>query len=290
MPNTTYSNTLNKESRNPRYNSELYASNDDRQRELNLKVLDLYQMAFRTKQSADQQFLDIGCGTGDFTRDWLLPRCSPCKRIVAVDASVDMLAYARTHCAHPRVEHDYLNIGDDVSDFAKKYGKFDRIYSFFCLNWVKDQARAMKNVSSLLTPGGECLLVFPAWSPTRMLWRKVAELERWRKFSKVFESFVPRSQDLEDDDARIAYVREILRGADLEPNTCELLYVQPNYNKPEAHIDMQLSLNPAWSLATVEEREALKNDVKTEVMKWTNEGAYCARPSLYVIHARKLNI
>ncbi|KAH7939936.1 juvenile hormone acid O-methyltransferase [Rhipicephalus sanguineus] len=275
-------------SENPRYNSKLYASNDDHQRELNLKVLDLFQMAFASKVCEDYQFLDIGCGTGDFTRDWLLPRCSPCKRIVAVDASEDMLAYARLHCAHPSVEHDYLNIGDDVNDFVKKYGKFNRIYSFFCLNWVKDQARAMKNVSTLLTTGGECLLVFPAWSPTRMLWRKVAELERWIKFSKVFEGFVSQSQDLEDDEARISYIRDIVRSANLEPSTCELLYVQPNYSKPEKYIDMQLSLNPAWSLATVEEREALKKDVTAEVLKWTNEGAYSARPSLYVIHARKL--
>lgn len=275
-------------SENPRYNSKLYASNDDHQRELNLKVLDLFQMAFASKACEDHQFLDIGCGTGDFTRDWLLPRCSPCKRIVAVDASEDMLGYARLHCAHPSVEHDYLNIGDDVNDFVKKYGKFNRIYSFFCFNWVKDQARAMKNVSTLLTPGGECLLVFPAWSPTRMLWRKVAELERWIKFSKVFEGFVSQSQDLEDDEARISYIRNILRCADLEPSTCELLFVQPNYSKPEKYIDMQLSLNPAWSLATAEEREALKNDVTAEVLKWTNEAAYSARPSLYVIHARKL--
>ncbi|KAH6923342.1 hypothetical protein HPB50_000427 [Hyalomma asiaticum] len=182
----------NQEFKNPRYNSKLYASNDERQREMNLKVLDLFQMAFASKACDDHQFLDIGCGTGDFTRDWLLPRCQPCKRIVAVDASEDMLEYARQHCTDPRVQYDYLDIGDDVSDFAEKYGKFDRIYSFFCLNWVKDQARGMKNVSTLLTPGGECLLVFPAWSPTRMLWRKLAKLERWRKFSKAQPKEPPR--------------------------------------------------------------------------------------------------
>lgn len=278
----------NEESQNPRYNSELYASNDDRQRESNLKVLDLLQMAFASQDCEDHQFLDIGCGTGDFTRDWLLPRCPPCKKIVAVDASEDMLVYARQHSTHPSIVFDYLNIGDDVSHFAKKYGKFERIYSFFCLNWVKDQAQAMKNVSTLLTPGGECLLVFPAWSPTRMLWRNMAKLDRWSKFSKMLEGFVPKSQDLEDDGARISYAQDILRGADLEPSTCELLFVHVNYSKPEEYIDMQLSLNPALSFATPEEREALRKDVTTEVLKWTSDSVYSARPSLYVIHARKL--
>ncbi|KAK8776104.1 hypothetical protein V5799_030565 [Amblyomma americanum] len=223
--------------KNPKYNSLLYANNDDRQRELNLKVLDLLEMAFTPKPTEDQQFLDIGCGTGDFTRDWLLPRCPPCRRLVAVDASEEMLSYARQNSTHSSIEYDFLNVGGDVSLFVERYGQFDRVYSFFCLNWVKDLAEALKNVSALLAPSGECLLAFPAWSPTRMLWRKMAQLERWKKFSKLFEGFVPKSQDLEDDKARISYVQEALRAAGLEPSTCELLFVRPDFSKPEAYIE-----------------------------------------------------
>ncbi|KAL1473093.1 hypothetical protein MTO96_038931 [Rhipicephalus appendiculatus] len=39
------------------------------------------------------------------------------------------------------------NISGDVDKFIAKYGRFDRIYSFFCLNWVRDQGQAMRNVS-----------------------------------------------------------------------------------------------------------------------------------------------
>uniref|UniRef100_A0A023GBK7 Putative juvenile hormone acid methyltransferase n=1 Tax=Amblyomma triste TaxID=251400 RepID=A0A023GBK7_AMBTT len=283
------SNMNNGTSKNPKYNSQLYASNDEMQRELNLKVLNLLEMAFTPRPTEDQQFLDIGCGTGDFTRDWLLPRCPPCRRIVAVDASEEMLSYARQNSTHSNIEYDYLNVGEDVSAFVAKYGKFDRVYSFFCLNWVKDLAEALKNVSTLLAPSGECLLAFPAWSPTRMLWRKMAQLDRWKKFAKVFEGFVPKSQDLEDDKARVLYLQDALRAAGLEPSTCELLFVRPNFSKPETYIDMQLSLNPAFALATPEEKEALRLDVTQEVLKWTSEGVYSARPSLYLVHAKNQN-
>ncbi|KAL1486389.1 hypothetical protein MTO96_046984 [Rhipicephalus appendiculatus] len=75
--------------------------------------------------------------------------------------------------AHPRIEYDHLDISGDVDKFIAKYGTFDRIYSFFCLNWVRDQGQAMRNLSSLLSSGGESVLVFPAWSRSRMPWMKL---------------------------------------------------------------------------------------------------------------------
>ncbi|XP_037557935.1 juvenile hormone acid O-methyltransferase-like [Dermacentor silvarum] len=175
---------MSKLSTNPSYNAGLYASNNAWQRHMNLLVLELLERTFAPSNTECEQFLDLGCGTGDFTRNELLVRCPPCRRIVAVDASEEMLAYARENSAHSKIVFAHLNINDDVADFAAKYGTFSRIYSFFCLNWVKDQAKAMKNLASLLSPSGECLLIFPAWSSTRMLWRKLGRLERWRKYAK----------------------------------------------------------------------------------------------------------
>ncbi|KAH7934133.1 hypothetical protein HPB49_021698 [Dermacentor silvarum] len=274
---------------NLRYNSQSYASNDELQRVVNLKAVDLFNMAFAPANSGSQQFLDIGCGTGDFTRDWLLPRCPPCRRLVAVDASEEMLSYARANSGHPKIQYDYLNVGDDVGDFIEKYGRFDRVYSFFCLNWLKDQAEAMKSVSRLLKPSGECLLLFPAWSPTRQLWRKLAQLDHWKKFSNVFDGFMPKSQDLEDDDARLSYLRDILDSAGLMAHTCDLLYLQLSYSNPQALVDIQLSVNPVVATMSPEEKELLRKDVANEVLKWTSDDAFSARPSVYLVHARKRN-
>ncbi|KAH9379498.1 hypothetical protein HPB48_016265 [Haemaphysalis longicornis] len=171
--------------KNLRYKSPLYAESNKWQRSLNLQALDLFQMAFMPRDTSQLQFLDLGCGTGDFTRDFLLPRCLPCRRIVAVDGSEDMLSFARQNSGHANIEFDFLNISEDVGDFVLKYGTFDRVYSFFCLNWVSDQRKAMKNVCELLSPSGECLLVFPAWSLTKMFWRKLAQMDRWKAFSNV---------------------------------------------------------------------------------------------------------
>lgn len=216
--------------KNPRYNSPLYAERNSWQRALNLKVLDFLGMAFRPRDTSQLQFMDLGCGTGDFTRDCLLPRCLPCRRVVAVDASEDMLSYARQKSLDTDIVFDFLNITEDVGNFVRKYGTFDRVYSFFCLNWVNDQRKAMKNVSRLLAPSGECLLLFPAWSPTKMFWRKLAQMKRWNRFSEAFEGYVPKSQDLESDKERLSYLEDVVNGAGLVASTCELLYVQPDYD------------------------------------------------------------
>lgn len=165
----------------------LYKDSNGWQRGFNLKALDLLQMSFVTSNCENRQFLDLGCGTGDFTRDWLRPRCPPCRRVVAVDVSADMVAYAKRHSAHPKIVYDLLDIRGKVTGFVRKYGQFERIYSFFCLQWAKDQEVAFKNIAELMAPGGECLLMFPARTPPFYLWRRICEEKRWRRYAEVGE-------------------------------------------------------------------------------------------------------
>ncbi|KAH6937466.1 hypothetical protein HPB50_000728 [Hyalomma asiaticum] len=159
---------------------ELYVAANTFQKRDNLLVLDLLNTAFRRAPSEDQQFLDVGCAVGDFTRDVLLPRSSPCWRIVGTDVSSSMIAYAERFFAHPRITYDVLDLSHDVSPFVERYGHFDRVYSFFCLHWIRDQVGALRNVRNLMAPEGECLLQFCARTPVYTLWRDFALMDRWR--------------------------------------------------------------------------------------------------------------
>ncbi|KAL1442901.1 hypothetical protein MTO96_030560, partial [Rhipicephalus appendiculatus] len=136
-----------------------------------------------------QQFLDVGCGIGDLTRDELLPRCLPCRRIVGVDVSGEMVAHAERHFRHDKLEYAKLDIAsdEDVTQFVDEYGLFDRVYSFNCLVWVRDQERALKNVARLLKPRGECLLVFHASMHALDVNRSLVETKRWSKYHHLVE-------------------------------------------------------------------------------------------------------
>lgn len=168
------------------HSPEMYANNGSKvTKYFNLKVLDLLQMCFNNEAGDEKQFLDIGCGIGDFTRDELLPRCLPCKRIVATDVSEDMVEYAKNNFSHAKIVYDVLDIGQGVTSFVETYGQFDRVYSFFCLHWVKDKELVMSNIARLLTPGGECVLLFAVGSHAAYNWKLLGEMKRWKPYKDV---------------------------------------------------------------------------------------------------------
>ncbi|XP_049512538.1 juvenile hormone acid O-methyltransferase-like isoform X2 [Dermacentor silvarum] len=76
-------------------------------------MLEFCQKVFRNEPDETQQFLDVGCGIGDLTRDELLPRCLPCRRIVAVDVSSEMVEHAASHYQNDKLEFRRLDIVSD---------------------------------------------------------------------------------------------------------------------------------------------------------------------------------
>ncbi|KAL1414162.1 hypothetical protein MTO96_007644 [Rhipicephalus appendiculatus] len=148
-----------------------------------MRRLDRYALC--TQPDPSQQFLDVGCGTGEFTRDVLLPQCLPCRRIVGVDCSQEMVEYARRNSAHENLHFAVLDICADVTEFLEEFGQFERVYSFFCLHWVDDITAALKNISRLMSPSGECLLVFCAALQPAELCKVAARMDPWAKYCKV---------------------------------------------------------------------------------------------------------
>ncbi|KAM7303643.1 juvenile hormone acid O-methyltransferase-like [Ixodes scapularis] len=170
----------------PKFEPDIYIDMTSMSRRKNTKALQ--KATFRRPTEDCRQVLDIGCGTGDFTRDVLLPWNHPCTKVVAVDASSAMVDYAKANFGHPAICYDVLDLGaPDVFMFVEKYGRFDRIYSFFCLHWIRDQEAAFRNISGLLNDGGEALLVFSAQFVLYDVWMEMAAMERWKDILDVLD-------------------------------------------------------------------------------------------------------
>ncbi|CAN7941141.1 unnamed protein product [Ixodes pacificus] len=232
-------------------------------------ILRSVQGSFPSGPTGDQQFLDLGCGPGNITRDVLLPQCPPCRRLVAVDSSEDMLKYAREHFYHPKICYDTLDIAsDDPSDFAGRYGLFDRVYSLLLLNWLKDQEQALKNIAKLMKPGGEVFLGFTASTPQMRFRKKLAGMPRWSKYAKVCESCTPPTVDLAGKEALVSYVRGILKNANLTPSMCEF-----RSNLDDTHADLEdlirdlMVSNPIRAFLTKEEELLLLQDATEEAKR-----------------------
>ncbi|KAM7298899.1 putative acid methyltransferase [Ixodes scapularis] len=171
---------------------ELYIGANAMQRAAIMKALELTtKSSFVRISREDQQILELGCGSGNFTRQDLLPRCQPCRRIVATDVSEEMVHFARQNFPHPQMEHDGHDLRAGASKLVKKYGEFDRVYSFFAVHYAQDQASALRNVSYPMTVDRERLLVFVARIPGFDIWRRVLGLDRWKSSAEAVPPHSP---------------------------------------------------------------------------------------------------
>ncbi|KAH8030411.1 hypothetical protein HPB51_006843 [Rhipicephalus microplus] len=272
----------------PRFRAGQYAHNNRLQRKDSNFVLDFCQPTFLQGCHEKMQFLDVGCGTGDFTRDCLLPRCLPCRRIVATDWSQDMIDYAKRYSAHLKIDYQQLDISADVTDFLVRNGQFHRVYSFYCLHWVKNQDAALKNISSLLTPGGECLLLFPASNPATAGWQLLAKMDRWTKYSEQLLAYIAPCEYMEDKQEQIDYMRFLLNDAGLLPSIFAIPRLATFDGWTEADIiGLHMSIVPINQLVTDDERKQLRDDVTAIVRKLHGPQTDPSRFRMYIIKASK---
>lgn len=84
-----------------------------------------------------EEILDVGCGIGNVTHNVILPMLPKSfKQVIAFDISVEMLKFT-DRFAHPKVKYMQYDIASKMPDDFEE--RFDHIFSFYCLHWVKDQ-------------------------------------------------------------------------------------------------------------------------------------------------------
>jgi SAM-dependent methyltransferase len=111
------------------------------------------------KPELGQRVVEIGCGTGNFTRMLL-----DCEAVLALDTDADCIERIGGRFPGQR------NLQTAVCD-AEDLGGFDKARSFradsiVCLNvleHIEDDRQALARMASLLPPGGVIVLIVPAF-------------------------------------------------------------------------------------------------------------------------------
>lgn len=241
-------------------------------RQATVELLKAWQASFFTcsnsSGASEHQYLDVGCGPGNFTRNYLLPLCPPTlKRLVACDNSAAMVDYAARVHGHAKIDHRLLDItvDKDVDRFIAEEGRFQRIYSFLVLHWIQDRAAALKNIERLMTPGGECLIVYNPQPGPAMLNRAFLESESWAKYRDVMS--VPVYHELGDAVSLRKNLSDLVKQTGIVPLSCELVRI----NVKSANIDDVARLfaiaTPFYPLLTEEEKLDLFKFVKNFMLQ-----------------------
>ncbi len=130
----------------------------------------------------DEHVLDLGCGDGKVTAE--IAHAVPRGRVLGVDASPEMIAFAQATFPPGRVPNLKFQLGD-----ARKLGalaeRFDLLFSNAALHWVDDHEAVLRGAAAVLKPGGRLVVscggkgnaheVFLAMRPEM-------RRERWRGF------------------------------------------------------------------------------------------------------------
>lgn len=96
--------------------------------------------------------LDAGCGTGE-TLQWLLQAVGPSGKAVGID-----LATAHVAAARARVSPEALVLQADVLEAPFPPKSFDAIWCANTINHLREPARGVQALTTLLRPGGRIAL------------------------------------------------------------------------------------------------------------------------------------
>ncbi|XP_054714391.1 juvenile hormone acid O-methyltransferase-like [Uloborus diversus] len=159
------------------------------------QVLGIYHKRMASQDIPDI-VLDIGCGSGDVTSRILAPALGQFELILGVDKSRKMVEYANQHSEDDNIHYEVLDIAGDITEFREDWGTFTKIFSFYCLHWVKNLRQALLNIQLLMRNGGECLLVFVAQCPVFTMYERMAKIKKWEQYMQDVNDFIPDTQNM----------------------------------------------------------------------------------------------
>ncbi len=107
--------------------------------------------------------LEAGCGTGRFT----IPLAQQGKRIVALDASREMLAQARRKAEAAGMTHRIEFVLGDVENLGYGDSTFDGALSIAVLRHFPSPARGIAELTRVVRPGGALVLDYLNWNVFR---------------------------------------------------------------------------------------------------------------------------
>ncbi|MBS1369117.1 MAG: methyltransferase domain-containing protein [Lentisphaeria bacterium] len=146
-------------------------------------------LANRIELENPRRILDLGCGPGNSTQ--VLAERFPAAHILGVDSSENMLETARRD--YPAME---FRLFDATGEFAALGGGFDAVYSNACIQWVPDHPRLLREMMSILVPGGVMAVQIPNNfdAPVHRIIREVAAEPQWKPLfpePRIFYSLPP---------------------------------------------------------------------------------------------------
>lgn len=130
----------------------------------------------------NENILDLGCGLGENAN--LLSKKLTEGKVLGIDISDSMIDYAITHYQQSNSKLCFKHLDAMEMSFNSI---FDRVFSFYCLHFIKDHRSLMHKIHTSLKPGG--LINLYTVMDTKFFWEavdNVSQMECWRIYLDDF--------------------------------------------------------------------------------------------------------
>ncbi|CAB3223286.1 unnamed protein product [Arctia plantaginis] len=168
------------------------------------EYLEKYVPTLKWKKNS-YRIMDIGSADGSVTTilQTFLP---PASKILGCDISENMVKFATDNYSNGQTSFIVLDIAGDIPEDMKE--SFDHVFSFYTLNWVRDQQRAFENIFNVLEQNGECFMVLGAYNPIFDVYRTLAKDSKWSPFVYDVERYISPYHDSQEPGEEIAKLME----------------------------------------------------------------------------------
>lgn len=130
----------------------------------------------------DERVLDLGCGNGKVTAQ--IAARVPDGTVVGVDASAEMIAFAKEHFSRPNLRFETC----DIRQIADRE-EFDLVVSFNALHWIPDQETALRAIRSAMKPRAMAQLRLVPDGERKSLEMVLEETRKAEPWVKYYERF-----------------------------------------------------------------------------------------------------
>lgn len=137
-----------------------------------------------------EHILDIGCGEGKITKEIALAH--PSIHLVGIDINQTMIELAQKQYQAANIEYQVMS-----AENIKLPLKFDRVLSFFCLQWVPNKKRAFQQIAQYLKVGGTFHIIVT--DRNESLKKARLHLIAQQKWSNYFKNYKDSTRFIDDD-------------------------------------------------------------------------------------------
>ncbi|XP_059622529.1 juvenile hormone acid O-methyltransferase-like [Phlebotomus argentipes] len=226
-------------------------------REYHAKIyLQKYKHWLKWNPKGKDTVLDIGCATGRLSHELIYPIVPKdySKYLCTVKSPALLDEVKKAFVDDPKVSFEVFDLN---AESKSKLGVFDHIFSLFSFGWLADQRKCFQGVYELLSPGGDCFLIFAAGSLYMDVLTELNGKARWKKFVPNPDEMYPFPYRKDPDPVKsVTEMMESIGFVNINVKLEKSLYV---FATTDEFLGFFKGLpNPLQHMTTIEQEDYLK--------------------------------